>query len=82
MALVQMTTTQKFNTLKAIVDDMAETCCDNYTIEMEDGRIAIYTDYSLSGVLVKDIAAVCNLYCWSFGIYTDKAKKPCIYISK
>lgn len=82
MAIIKMTTTQKFNILKAIVDDAAETCYDNYTIEKFDACIEIHTDKSLSGVLIKDIASVCELYCWSFGIYTDKANKPYIHICK
>lgn len=80
MALVKMTTKQKFNTLRDIVNDCAETCADNYTIEMTDKTILIRTDSGLSGVLVKDIATICTLYCWAFGIYTDKNNQPYIHI--
>lgn len=75
-----MTTKQKFNIIAERVNYNEEICGDGYKTELDGKTIRISTDRSLSGVLVKDIAALCSVYCWSFGIYTDKKGNPYIHI--
>lgn len=77
----KLTDAAKMKLLTAIVNDASEICCDNYTIERgPTGAIKIHTDTSLSGVLVKDIAELAEVFNWSFGIYTDEHNRPFIHI--
>lgn len=75
-----MTTKQKFNIIAERVNYNEEICGDGYKTELDGKTICISTNHGLSGVLLKDIAALCSVYTWAFGIYTDKAGKPYIHI--
>ena len=77
---MQLKENLKFQLLKERVDYHKDICFDSYNITQKaDKSIEIHTDgTSFSGVLMKDIAALCNIYNWSLGIYVDSNNKPYI----
>lgn len=70
----------KFQLLKERVDYFKNICFDSYNILQEaDKSIEIHTNgTSFSGVLLKDLAALCSIYNWSFHISIDSNNKPYI----
>lgn len=72
----------KFQLLKERVDYHKDICFYSYSIiQRADKLIEIHTNgTSFSGVLMKDIAALCSIYNWSFGIYVDSNNKPYIQL--
>ena len=76
---------QKFNLLKGIMNDYNELHGGNYEIEdFGGGTIEIRSNANnFSGCFIKNLAALADVYNWSFGIHTDQyriAPKGHLYI--
>lgn len=72
----------KFQLLKERVDYHKDICFDSYDIiQRGDTIIEIHTSgTSFSGVLLKDLAALCHIYNWSFHISIDSNNKSYMQI--
>ena len=70
-----MTTKEQFDLISDRVRYAEKIYSNGLACEMNHTLRVIYirSDNFLSGVLVKDIAALCTVYGWSFGIFSDSA---------
>ena len=78
-----MTTKQKFNLVNELVEYFNKLGTDSLSINVYEpsGTIEIKPNYSLSGCFIKDFAALCSAFNWTFGIYTDlETNRPYIHL--
>jgi hypothetical protein len=78
-----MTTKEQFDIISERVQHAENLFGSGLTCELDCAIHVIYirTSYCLFGPIIEDIAALCSVYCWSFGIFSNiKNNTPYILI--